>query len=132
MRDAKFSLSDTLLMEIFNNGFESALQEYDDILSNKAEEFDLREKELNNLGYMLMQSKLVKEAITIFGLNVKAYPESFNVYDSLGEAYLMDEQNDAALKNYKKSLALNPNPDKPEKPSNKKQITKLVPIILSG
>jgi cytochrome c-type biogenesis protein CcmH/NrfG len=37
------------------------------------------------------------------------YPKSFNTYDSLGEAYMAQRNHDAAIKNYRQSLALNPN-----------------------
>jgi cytochrome c-type biogenesis protein CcmH/NrfG len=36
------------------------------------------------------------------------FPESINVYDSLGEAYLAKGDKENALKNYKKSVELNP------------------------
>lgn len=41
-------------------------------------------------------------------MNVSAFPESWNVYDSLGEAYLGIGDKDNAKLNYKKSLELNP------------------------
>jgi cytochrome c-type biogenesis protein CcmH/NrfG len=41
-------------------------------------------------------------------LNVIQFPESFNVYDSLGEGYMADGNNKLAIKFYKKSLKLNP------------------------
>ena len=44
----------------------------------------------------------------IFELNVKAYPDAFNTYDSLGEAYMTAGQNDLAIANYQRSLDLNP------------------------
>ncbi len=46
--------------------------------------------------------------IAIFELNVKAYPESWNVYDSLGEAYMVRGDHDRAIELYRKSLELNP------------------------
>jgi len=36
------------------------------------------------------------------------YPQSSNVYDSLGEAYLANGDKDLAAINYKKSLELDP------------------------
>jgi tetratricopeptide (TPR) repeat protein len=42
-------------------------------------------------------------------LNVEDYPQSFNVYDSLGEAYMVNKEEELAIKNYQKSLELNPN-----------------------
>ncbi len=50
----------------------------------------------------------IDEAIEIFKMNVADYPESFNVYDSLGEAYMKSGNKELAIKNYKKSLELNP------------------------
>ena len=35
------------------------------------------------LGYQLLGMKKMKEAVEILRLNVEAYPESANVYDSL-------------------------------------------------
>jgi Tfp pilus assembly protein PilF len=36
------------------------------------------------------------------------YPESANVYDSLGECYLKAGNQEKAIENYKKSLEFNP------------------------
>jgi cytochrome c-type biogenesis protein CcmH/NrfG len=41
-------------------------------------------------------------------LCVEEYPESYNAYDSLGEAYMNNGEKDPAIKNYQKSLQLNP------------------------
>jgi tetratricopeptide (TPR) repeat protein len=48
----------------------------------------LREAQLNTLGYKLLQQGRSDDAIAVFKLNVDAFPQSGNVYDSLGEAYL--------------------------------------------
>jgi hypothetical protein len=40
----------------------------------------------NVIGYRLLQAGHVPEAIEVFRANAEAYPESANVYDSLGEA----------------------------------------------
>jgi len=55
-----------------------------------------------------LQMKKVADAIEIFKLNVAAYPQAFNAYDSLGEAYMVHGDKDLAIANYKKSLELNP------------------------
>ena len=44
----------------------------------------------------------------MFKLNVDTYPKSWNVYDSLGEAYMTDGQTAQAIMNYEKSIELNP------------------------
>ena len=67
------------------------------------------ERELNSLGYKFLQDRKLNDAIELFKLNTITYPESWNTYDSLGEAYLKNGQNELAIENYKRSLELNPN-----------------------
>lgn len=67
------------------------------------------ETRMNILGYQFLQSGKTKEAIELFKLNVLAYPESANTYDSLGEAYMTNGDKEAAIQNYNKSLQLDPN-----------------------
>ena len=50
----------------------------------------------------------IKDAIEIFKLNVVLYPKSANAYDSLGEACMNSGDSKKAIKNYRKSLELNP------------------------
>lgn len=99
----------TLLRQtISESGIKTAIEKYRKIRSETEEKYYFNEREFNTLGYQLMGSNQVKEAIEIFKLNVEAYPKSWNVYDSLGEAYMNDGQTKLAIKYYKKSLELNP------------------------
>jgi cytochrome c-type biogenesis protein CcmH/NrfG len=41
-------------------------------------------------------------------MNAEDHPKSANVYDSLGEAYMINGDKRAAIENYKKSLELDP------------------------
>jgi 3-oxoadipate enol-lactonase len=66
------------------------------------------EAQMNVLGYQYLQSGKPEEAIELFKLNVLAYPESANTYDSLGEAYMINGDKELAIQNYNKSLELNP------------------------
>jgi cytochrome c-type biogenesis protein CcmH/NrfG len=50
----------------------------------------------------------VRDAIAVFELNAEAYPSSSNVYDSLGEAYVVAGDKTSAVRNYRRSLELNP------------------------
>ena len=43
-----------------------------------------------------------------YKLNVESFPQSSNVYDSLGEAYMINGDKDLAIKNYQKSVELDP------------------------
>jgi tetratricopeptide (TPR) repeat protein len=63
---------------------------------------------LNNAGYFFLLGGKTDEAIQIFELNTKFFPESFNVWDSLAEAYAKAGKKDLAIQYYEKSIQLNP------------------------
>jgi pimeloyl-ACP methyl ester carboxylesterase len=94
---------------ILEEGVQKARQVYQDAKKRNPQVVLFRESTLNTLGYdLLYKQKRVKEALELFLLNLEAYPNSFNVYDSLGEAYLVNAETELAVKYYKKSLELNP------------------------
>jgi tetratricopeptide (TPR) repeat protein len=66
------------------------------------------EAQLNAYGYDLINQQKMSEALEIFKTNVSRYPQSWNVYDSLGETYLAMGDKKAALSNYKTALAKSP------------------------
>jgi CubicO group peptidase (beta-lactamase class C family) len=68
----------------------------------------LAEREVNAVGYGLLARKRIKEAITVFEMNVADFPSSWNAHDSLGEAYAEGGQKQRAIASYEKSIALNP------------------------
>ena len=64
---------------------------------------------MNGLGYYFLNArKDVDAAVAVFRLNVEAFPNSANTYDSLGEAYMVKGDKELAIKNYQRSLELNP------------------------
>jgi dienelactone hydrolase len=63
---------------------------------------------VNFMGYEHLKPGDNKDAIEILKLNAEAYPDSPNVYDSLSDAYLADDQKGLARKNAEKALALLP------------------------
>jgi dienelactone hydrolase len=64
------------------------------------------EGQVNIMGYERLQAGDVKGAIEILKLNSEAFPNSPNVYDSLGDVYLADGQKDLARKNSQKALEM--------------------------
>jgi tetratricopeptide (TPR) repeat protein len=56
----------------------------------------------------LLGVKKVREAIEIFKLNAETYRQSANVYDSLGEAYMINGDKELAIRNYQRAVELNP------------------------
>lgn len=106
--DPRTSIAETLSATIASSGVDAAVKQYHDLKAAGSATYNFDEGELNALGYTLIGAKKLKEAIRMFQLNVEAYPQSSNVYDSLGEAYMDDGNKPLAIANYQKSLELNP------------------------
>jgi CubicO group peptidase (beta-lactamase class C family) len=102
----KKSIAETLYKIAIEKNVASAVAEYRKLKAENSPTFDFSETELNTLGYQLLGMKRTKDAIEIFKLNVEMFPKSANPYDTLGEAYLADDQKDLALANYKKAVEL--------------------------
>ncbi|MBN2430648.1 MAG: tetratricopeptide repeat protein [Acidobacteria bacterium] len=66
---------------------------------------------VNAKGYALLNEGEFEKAIEVFLLNIQAFPESSNAYDSLGEAYLLMGDRKTAARYYQMSLKLNPQND---------------------
>jgi CubicO group peptidase (beta-lactamase class C family) len=104
------SIANVIINVITEKDVASAIREYRALKAGPtASEYDFSETELNRLGYQLLQMKKVADAIEILKLNVEMYPQSANVYDSLGEAYMSRGDKELSIANYKKSLELDPN-----------------------
>jgi len=91
-------------------GDEGAIALYNEMKTGdyKIYKLDVGEGQLNSLGYRLLGNNKLKEAIEVFKFVVSEYPESANAYDSLGEAYMKAGEKELAIKNYERSLELDP------------------------
>lgn len=101
-------IGDHLYTVIMDDGIEPAIETYKLLKKEEIELFDFSETELNTLGYSLLNENLYDYAVQIFKLNIEEYPASSNVYDSMGEAYMLKGENDKAIEFYSKSLEINP------------------------
>lgn len=106
--DSRKSLTDTLSATIASGGIDQALKQYYVLKGSSPTTYNFDEDELNVLGYELLHANKINDAIRIFQLNIEAYPNSANNYDSLGEGYMNDGNKPLAIANYEKSLQLNP------------------------
>jgi len=108
IRHVMFPNAEVILRKTLKEkGVDSCIAQYKKIKATYPKDF-VRERLLNRLGYDALDSNNAKAAITLFRMNVAAYPESFNVYDSLAEAYMAAGNKTEAIKNYEKSLKMNP------------------------
>ena len=64
------------------------------------------EQLINQMAYQYLQMEKMDMAVHFFKLNVKNYPKSPNVYDSLGDFYVAIDEKAKAINNFKKALAL--------------------------
>jgi len=56
---------------------------------------------LNTLGYTLVNRERLNEALVVFKVNIKKYPDIANGYDSLAECYMIRGETENAIKYYK-------------------------------
>lgn len=85
-------------------GAVAALEQFSMELTSGA----ISEGTVNTAGYTLMGRKKLDDAVLIFRKNVELHPDSWNAYDSLGEAYMKHGDKELAVKNYRKSVELKP------------------------
>lgn len=102
------SVTSPLRRTLRERGAAAAVAQYRELKRSQPNRYDFGEPELNALGYELLFTGRPKDAIEIFKLNVEMYPRGFNTYDSLAEAYLAAGERELSIKNYRKSLELNP------------------------
>lgn len=89
-------------------GFDEASAFLRQMLDENPGAVPFTENDMNLKGYEALQDYDIERAITLFRLNVLAYPNAWNTYDSLAEAYLTRGDRDRAIEYYEKSLELNP------------------------
>src|SRR6266705_1977259 len=71
--DSRRSISETLSATIASSGIDHAVQQYHDLKAVHRATYNFDEDQLNSLGYQLLNTGKVTEAIRIFQLNIEAY-----------------------------------------------------------
>ena len=102
------SICEVMTKVLVEKGLPAAIEKCHFLRRRFPGKYNFNERELNNLGYALLDRDMIGEAIAVFKLNVKIYPKSSNVYDSLGDAYIVNGEKEKAIQNFKKSLKLDP------------------------
>ncbi|MBN1351638.1 hypothetical protein JXJ21_19645 [candidate division KSB1 bacterium] len=88
-------------------------------------EIDVPEGLINRFGYQLLTGGKTDSAIKLFKLNVKKYPKSANVYDSLGEGYEAKGELELAKENYIEAIKLGEQTDDPNTPVYHQHLEKI-------
>jgi len=91
-----------------NGNYQKALTGFLEIKKQDSTSIFIEERSFNRMGYRHLSNNEYNKAIEIFKLNAKLHPNSSNVYDSLADAYLENEDSLQAYKNFSKALELNP------------------------
>lgn len=101
----KPSMAQTLAIAAGSDNPELLIAKYNQLKPDKAV---VSEEQINQLGYMLLESKKIKCAVEVLKINSESFPQSWNAFDSLGEAYLKAGNTQLAKASYRRSLELNP------------------------
>jgi len=67
------------------------------------------ETEVNAAGYDLLRAEMASEALQVFELNTRVFPDGWNTWDSLGEAHMILGNDEEAIRSYERSLEINSN-----------------------
>jgi len=102
------SIAPVIAATIDSNGIEASVAQYRSLRTGNPNGFNFREAELSRLGAELLRQKKTNEAITVLKLNAEQYPQSFSVFDSLGDAYVAAGNTAEAMRNYQQSVTLFP------------------------
>ena len=96
------------LAAIRASGAGQALETYRAGRQSRPSDPAIDEETMNRIGYVLLRGKKINDAIEVFTQNAADHPDSWNVHDSLGEAYATDGNTALAIQAYERSLQLNP------------------------
>lgn len=97
----------SFVAELASKGFDQALVIYQ-AMQKREPGFSLSDNDLNSWGYKLLRDGDVRSAIAVLRLNTELHADSWNAFDSLGEAYAGDGNKALGIQAYRKSLSLNP------------------------
>lgn len=96
-------VTDEVFMEVIQNGFKDLSDQFG---------YPIKPKEdlINMMGYWTMQSGNMNKSKLLFEFNIANYPESANVYDSMGDYYMTAQNKDKAIHFFQEALKRDENP----------------------
>lgn len=103
-----YALQRALREAIAADGVSGAERAYTRWKAKGLADYEIDEGRINTLGYEYLEQGKTAEALLLFKANAEQFPDSWNVYDSLAEAYAKDGQREQAIAHYRKVLVLDP------------------------
>jgi CubicO group peptidase (beta-lactamase class C family) len=101
----KLKIESLMLKKFYEGDVGKGIEIYQEFKLDTAN-YPIPERRLNVLGYKLLNAKKNDYALTVFKLNMEAYPESANTHDSYGDALLLKGDSIGALKKFKQSFEM--------------------------
>ncbi len=102
-----------LTMKDFTDTTDALVDKFEKHFSNISKQMGYKvrpsEIQMNSMGYQALGNKQFKKAEGFFKYNIENYPESYNVYDSMGDYYEAIGDKPNAIKNFEKALSLKEN-----------------------
>ena len=103
-----WQLLDTLRQTVQSKGIDAAIALYHQLKTAKNPELFFNENQLNYLAGELRKSGKTKQAVKLYELNVKEYPNAVLANESLGEIYKRTKKKKMAIIYFEKARELDP------------------------
>ncbi|MFD2916294.1 serine hydrolase [Psychroserpens luteus] len=100
------SVYKAMAKKIYEKDVNEAITFYNSVKADTIN-YRVNENDINQLGYLLINENKVDAATQIFKLNISEHPKSANVYDSYGDALLMQGDSIQALANFQMCFQMN-------------------------
>lgn len=104
----KISANKAFIEAINNEGIKGAYRLFDSLKKGFDNKYLIRERDLNNLSYMYMSENKLEKAIDVLKMGLDEYPNSSSFYNMLGQCYMKKEDEQLAIKFFKKAYEINP------------------------
>jgi Alpha/beta hydrolase family len=104
-------ISAVVAATLATEGLARAVTQYRELRAHNEHDYNFAEYQLNWFGRTLLEQDKQADAIAILELNAEQFPNSFDVYDSLGDPYLHMGDKQAAEQSFRRSLQVYPGSD---------------------
>lgn len=102
----KLSIGEAIGKVVVNEGADKAIDTYRKLKSETPDAYNFAERQLNRLGYQLIEIDRTDDAVKILQLNHEEFPQSANACDSFGDALLAKGDTANALIKFKEALSI--------------------------